>query len=680
MRLPLALLFVPASLLTSCGKKSPADAGAEPTGVAADVLGALDSSVGPCEDFYQYACGTWLATTTIPSDRVWWSRSFSTINERNEAMIRALLEGAAKDPGEDPTRQQVGAFYGACMDEAAIESLGAAPLAPWLEQVAGVSDAASLMTTAGALSAAGVNTLLQVAVYPDFKDPSLTISHFTQGGLGLPDREYYLRDGDDDKALLELYKGHIATMLKLAGVEESDAADQAARVLAFETALAEALLAIEDLRDPEKTYHRIDREGLVALTPDLDWAGYFTGMGYPDLQQINVEVPDYFKGLAAAANQAEPATLQAYLRYHLISDMAQHLSKTFADEDFAFYGQTLFGQAEQKPRWRRCLAMTEGAMGEVLGRAYVAEAFPAESKETAVSMIQGIETAFEASLEDIGWMDDATRTAAVEKAKKLTNKIGYPDQWRDWTGLSLSPTDHVGNVIAANGFNHRYAGDKIGEPVDRGEWHMPPHMVNAYYNPLNNEMVFPAGILQPPFFDAGYPTAINYGGIGMVMGHELTHGFDDQGRKFDGDGRMETWWGDEAIGRFEEAAQCVVDQYAGFEAQPGLFLNGQLTLGENLADMGGAKQAYLAWKASGTAPAEPSVQGLTEDQLFFVAFAQGWCSLVTPEAEKVMVTVNPHSPPKFRVNGPLQNLSSFHEAFSCAEGTPMHPASTCSVW
>ncbi len=670
--------------LLSCGKKgadTEASGQADPA-LAAAVTSAMDTTVDPCVDFYQYACGGWVKSTEIPADRVYWSRTFSTISKRNEEMLREILESAAKDPGTDATKQKLGAFYGSCMDEATIDARGMAPVAALLAEIDAVKTPAELMALAGKLHAAGMAPFFDMAIYADFTDPNLNIAHMTQGGLGLPDREYYLRTDADGEKLRQAYVGWLGRVLVLSGLAEEQSTDLAAKILVFETELARVSIPREDLSDPEKTYHRIERAGLQGLAPTFPWDGFFQSLGSPGTTTINVEVPHYYTEMPKIIAAAAPETLRAYLRAMVLRDSALALPTAIEKENFAFYGRTLFGQPEMKPRWRRCVDATQSAMGELLGQAYVSQAFAGDSKATAEEMIKGIELAFEGGLGQLGWMDDETRARATEKARAVTNKIGYPDRWRDYSGLNVVSGEWFQNQLAARQFATRYELDKIGKPVDKGEWYMPPQMVNAYYNPLNNEIVFPAGILQPPFFSASAPRAMNYGAIGMVMGHELSHGFDDAGRKFDPQGRMVEWWNPDAVARFEEAAACVSAQYSGYQVQEGVNVNGELTLGENIADMGGIKttlRAYQAWEAS-TGKKEPSVAGLSSEQLLFVSFAQGWCSLIRPEAERVLVATDSHSPPSFRVNGPLANLPEFAEAFQCKTGAPMAPEKRCTVW
>lgn len=681
IRLALSLVGAAGSLtLVSCEKKTPTTAASDDAALAASITGAIDTSVNPCDDFYQYACGNWVKTTQIPADRVYWSRSFSVIDDNNEALVRTILEDAQKNPGDDADKKQLGAYYGACMDEAGVEARGLDPIKPVLAEIDAIQDVKGFMSTVGHLQMAKGSPLFNIGIYADFKDPNVNIAHFTQGGLGLPDREYYLKDDDDSKGLRDLYLAHLGRMLALSGMAEADATAQAKAILAFETELAKVSIPREDLSDPAKTYHRIERAGLQALAPSFPWDSFFTATGYPNMSTINVEVLGFFTEMPKLVSALDPQTMRAYLRYQVMAASSSTLPKAIDEEAFSFYGKTLYGQPEQRPRWRRCLDATTGALGELVGKAYVEKAFPGASKTQALEMIQGIEGAFEAGLPQLAWMDDATRAHAVEKAKAISNKIGYPDTWRDYSKLQVG-TSYFENSWAAAQFSAKREADKVGNPVDRAEWGMPPHEVNAYYNPLNNEIVFPAGILQPPFFKADAPRAMNYGAIGMVMGHELTHGFDDSGRQFDPQGKMVEWWDPGAVQRFTEAAACVSKQYSGYEVQPGVPLNGELTLGENIADNGGIKvtyRAYKAWEASHAR--EPDVAGFNPDQLLFLSFAQSWCAIIRPETERVLVMTDSHSAPKFRVNGPLSNMAEFGDAFQCKPGSPMRPTETCTVW
>ena len=658
-------------------------AGGSATPVANTVLSAMDKQVDPCSDFYRYACGGWLATTKLPADQSRWGRGFTEIAERNKEALHTILEAAVKNPGEDAARKKLGAYYGSCMDEAKVNALGADPLKPIFKEVATVSDSKSLMRAVGALSPPGIPALFGSAVVPDFKNPERNIAYFTQGGLGLPDRDYYLKDDEKSRQTRSDYQAHMTKMFQLLGEPEDTARKHTEQVIGFETELAKVSRPRAEMRDPEKTYNKLDLTGLQKLTPTLDWSGYLKATGHPAVREINVAVPEFFQGVEKLASTSGAETLQSYLRWSALRSTSGLLSAQFSDESFDFYGKKLAGQKEQKARWKRCVEATDNALGELLGKEFIKKNFPGDSKTVAVELIGLIEDSFQANLSGLDWMDDTTRARATKKKAALMNKVGYPDAWRDYGKLTVKPGDYFGNAMAARRFDFEFEANKIGKPVDKKEWGMTPPTVNAYYNPLNNEMVFPAGILQPPFFDRNFPMAMNFGGIGMVMGHELTHGFDDQGRKFDSTGKLTEWWEPAVSERFEARAKCVADLYSTYEVQPGMPLNGKLTLGENIADLGGIKQsfgAYKQWYAKYADKDTAAIPGLTNDQLFFVGFAQTWCSIQTPEIERMLVTVDPHSHPRYRVIGPLSNFPEFAQAFQCAEGTTMHPKAVCEVW
>ncbi|HEX4825260.1 MAG TPA: M13 family metallopeptidase [Candidatus Polarisedimenticolaceae bacterium] len=656
-------------------------ADASASGVASTVKAAMDTKTEPCQDFYRYACGGWLDSTKIPADQSRWGRGFSEIAERNRTAMREILDDAVKNPGDDPGRQKLGMFYGACMDESGIEEAGVKPIADWMKDAAKTKNDKNLMTMVGKLHAATIPAFFNGGVEADFKDPNTNIMQLFQGGLGLPDRDYYLSDDKKDKR--EAYAAHIEKMFTLYGDTPDAAKATATKILAFETEIAKISKPRAELRDPDKTYHKLDITGLKKLTPNIDWDAYLKAAGHPEIVPINVAVPEFYQGLEKLLGSTDDATIQAYLRWKVLHDAAPALPKAFDQENFAFYGKVLSGQKEQQARWKRCVIATDGALGEILGQEFIKKQFAGDSKRIARELVEAIQTAFASGLPSLDWMDDTTRQRALGKKAAIVNKIGYPDKWRDYSKLKLKKGDYFANVVASSRFEFEREANKIGKPVDKTEWGMTPPTVNAYYNPLNNEMVFPAGILQPPFFSKDFPMAMNFGGMGMVMGHELTHGFDDQGRKFDATGKLTEWWEPAVSDKFEERAACIEKQYTGYEVQPGLHLNGKLTLGENIADNGGIKETYTAfkaWEAKNPGSEKPIVDGLTNDQLMFVAFAQTWCSLATPQIEQMLVTVDPHSPPRFRVNGPLSNSQAFAEAFSCAEGTPMHPTNRCTVW
>ncbi len=650
--------------------------------LAPRVLAAIDSKADPCQDFYRYACGGWLAQAQLPPDQSRWGRGFSEVHEQNQRQLRDILDEAVRDPGRDPGLQRVGALDRACMDEDAVEKAGAAPLAPFLEQIASIKDRAGFMTVAGQMHSLGIPVVFVSEVAPDFKEPAVNIAHFRQDGLGLPERDYYLRGDRRSRGIVAEYRSHIARMFQLLGEENASAERRATAVLEFETSLAQVSAPRSELRDPAKTYHRLDLEGLRKLAGDLAWDSFLKGAGAPGLTQINIATPGYFEGAARLIRETNLDTLQAYLRWRLLQTSADLLSRSFVETNFDFYGRILAGQKEIAPRWRRCATAVDAALGDALGKAYVQRYFPGDSKPIAQDMIQRVEAAFGEDLRRLAWMDDKTRGEALRKLKAVANKVGYPDTWIDCSALEIRPDDYFGDVLRARQFAFRREIAKLGQKVDRTEWRMTPPTVNAYYNPLANEMVFPAGILQPPFFSRSDPAPVNFGGVGMVMGHELTHGFDDLGRKFDGEGRLADWWRPEMSEKFEQNAQCIEQLYLGFEVQEGLKLNGALTLGENIADFAGLKLAFEAYRqwAKEHAGGKPAVEGLTDEQLFFVSFAQTWCTLATPESERMLAAVDSHSPPRFRVNAPLANLPAFAQAFSCREGAPMRPKNICAVW
>lgn len=655
--------------------------------VGASVVSAIDTTVDPCTDFYQYACGGWLRKTRLPPDKPRYGRGFGELADRNNAVLRQILDDAAANghkPKASPIDAKLGAFHSACMDETSIDELGLTPLAPVLSQVTSVKDEAGFFAVVGKLHAtyfAGGGPLFAFFIEPDAKRPDVYIAQLVQGGTGLPDRDFYLKTDADSRRILAAYQSHVATMLGFLGETPDAAARQAAAIVGFETRLAAISSPRAELRDADRTYHRVGTAGLQQQDPKTPWSAYWTGLGYPNIgADLNLMTPEFFKQLGAVVRATPADALQAYLRWHILNTAASHLGRDIVNADFKL-DALLTGATELSPRWERCVGWANAGLGELVGQAFVRERFAGESKTVALQMIEFIELAFEAGLPALTWMDPATRARAVEKMKALRNKIGYPEKWRDYAKLKLSRQDHLGNWVAARRFNFEREADRIGQKVDRDEWEMPPAIVNAYYNPSHNQMVFPAGILQPPYFSADFPMAMNFGGIGMVMGHELTHGFDDQGRKFDGTGVLREWWDPSATAKFAERARCVEDLYGRIEVLPGIKLNGPLTLGENIADFGGIKEAhagYRAWKKQHTD--KPVVQGLSDDQLFFLGFAQGWCTHETAESQRLRAMTDSHSPPRQRVNVPLAHYPGFWEAWQCAAGTPMHAAPACEVW
>lgn len=649
--------------------------------ISASVQRSIDRTADPCSDFYRFACGGWLDEVELPADENQWVRSFSVIHERNRELLKGLIENAAKNPAGNAERQKVGDFYGACMDEAAVEVAGLAPVEPWLAKIDAAADRNALFVLSGEIQRLQASPFFAVEVFGDLKDPNTVVAHFSQGGLGLPERDYYLSAAADKKTLRAAYVKHVAKMLALSGMPAAEAGRQATAILTFETALAKASRPVEKMRDVQALHHRLDAAGLEKLTPRLPWPRFFHAFGQDDLSAINVQTPEFFPALQKELGKASLATLKAYLKYQTLSATATLLPDAVYAEHFDFQGRTLAGQKEPQPRWKRCIGATEQAMGEAIGQLYVKERFAGNSKELALDMIHRIADAFADSLPELSWMDDATRQAALVKKGTLDWKIGYPEQWRDYSKLTISRDSYFADAVAARSFEASRLLAEVGKPVDRKEWGMNAQTVNASYNPLQNAFTYPAGILQPPFFHKDLPVAMNLGGMGFVIGHELTHGFDDQGSKFDSTGSMTDWWTPASLKGFDERTACIEKQYDAYEIEPGVHVNGKLTLGENIADNGGLKQAWDVLQERQKERGEgPTVAGLTEDQLFFVAAAQVWCAEASKEAERLQVQTDPHSPSQFRVLGPMVNHPGFAGTFACAPGTPMNPPNKCEVW
>ena len=650
---------------------------------------ALDRRVDPCDDFYQFACGNWIKNTPIPPDRPQWSRGFSEIAERNLKVERDILDRVAggKSVPSDRYPQKLGDYYATCMDEQKAETASLAHLKEQLSSIEKIDDPPGLAKFIAHQHEWGGSALFDFGVQQDFKDATQEIGVADQGGLGLPDRDYYLKTDKKSEEIRANYIKHVENMLVLAGESAAEAKRDANVVMTLETALAKASMSRVDRRDPNKIYHRLERSGLEKAAPRFLWGVYFTELGIPEVKTINVAVPEFFAGLDKLLSQQTidqiqqfPA-LRAYLRWHLVDISAAALGDRFVAEDFHFRSENLTGEKQILPRWKRCVIATDHALGEALGAPFVAETFGKDGKDRSRAILDTIEMAFQSDLDRLDWMDAPTKQQALEKLHKVNNKIGYPDKWRNYDKLVVDRSSYLANLQRANAFEAHRQLDKIGKPVDKNEWLMTPPTVNAYYEASLNEMVFPAGILQPPFFNrqAGDPT--NYGGIGMVMGHELTHGFDDEGRRFDGLGNLREWWTPEVGKAFEEKAECVAKQYDNYTAVDDVHINGHLTLGEDIADLGGIKLAWSAQHAARKGEAEPpKVAGFDADQQFFLSFAQSWCTNRRDALSRMLATVDPHAPPKYRVNGVLVNTPDFAKAFSCKAGSRMAPEKRCAVW
>lgn len=642
----------------------------------------IDTAADPCTDFYAFACGGFLKTATIPPDRSSWG-AIEIVVKDAEDFLHQILEDAARAPTGDPTTDKLGTYYAACMDEPAIERAGIAPIQPLLDVVARVTDAKSAAAAVIALHAETVFPLFAIAPQQDYGNATQVIASIDQAGLGLPDRKYYLESKGNMARTRAAYVAHLGRLFQLLGLDERAARAAAADAMRVETVLAK--LQQDDVvrRNPHAVYHRVDRAGLESkIAPSFPWGDYLKALGIPEVTAITVNDPAYYKAVAALLRSEKAAALRSYLTEVVMQDQAEVLGKAWVDEDFTMR-KALTGVKELAPRWRRCLNRVDRDLGELLGQSYVKARFGGDAKVRAVGLTRAVLDAMRAELDVLPWMDDPTRAAARQKLEKMAYLVGFPDKWRTYD-YELKRTDHAGNVQAASRFELARRLAKIGKPVDRFEWGMTPPTVNAYYDPSLNEIALPAGQLQPPFFGLGFHPAVNFGSTGGgTIGHEMTHGFDDEGSQFDSDGNLRDWWSKPTKDRFAAATRCVVDQYAKYEAVPGVRLDGKLTAGENIADNGGVKlayQAYQAWKAQQKPAPQAVVDSYTDDQLYFMAYAQSWCDKMTPEALETRAHSNPHSPPRWRVNGVIVNQPGFGPAFKCAAGTAMNPGKQCSVW
>lgn len=628
----------------------------------------LDTGKDACTDFGGYVNGKWLAANSIPGDRASWG-AFEMLDERSTGVQKQLAEQAAAHPEAVGVEKIVGDLWATGMDEAKINAQGIEPIKPMLTAIDGLNDKDAIAEYLRTTAAKGQNVLFGFGAEADFKNSTMTMAYASQGGLGLPDPEYYTKPENKDK--LDAYQAHIAKVLELAGAAPADATEQAKTVIAFETRLAKASKTSEELsRDVELYYNPVSLAEADKLTPNFSWTRFFESQGVAPQEKFSLAMPAFHQEVSKMLGDTDPAAWRAYLRFHTIDGASPYLSDAFVNENYNFNGKVLNGQKEIKPRWKRVLDTVEGQAGEALGQMYVKVAFSPESKAKMETLVANLATALKARIENLSWMSDETKQKAIAKWETFTPKIGYPDKWREWTGLDTSRDSFIGNVLAAQEFNYKWNLSKIGKPVDKTEWGMPPQMVNAYYNPLQNEIVFPAAILQPPFFDPNAPDEMNYGGIGAVIGHEMTHGYDDQGARFGPTGNFENWWSDADAKGFSSRTDKLIEQFNGYDAN-GTKVNGKLTLGENIADLGGLATAYDAMKKATEGQPDPKTDGLTRDQRFFLNWGTVWRRNFTPENLAVRLKTDPHAPANFRAIGAPSNLPAFAAAFQCKAGDPM---------
>ncbi|MFZ0957068.1 MAG: M13 family metallopeptidase [Candidatus Sulfotelmatobacter sp.] len=646
-------------------------------------LDNIDKTIDPCVDFYQYACGNWIKNSEIPADQAQWV-SFVELNERNKNIERGILEKAeAGGAGRDAIDQKIGDLYGSCMDEKAVDAKGLGPLQPELSRIAAVQDKGGLIEELAHLDMVGAGSLFSFYSAPDLHNADQVIAYIDQGGLTLPDRSYYIKDDANMKEMRQHLVEYVTQIFALAGQTPQQAADSAQTVLRIETELAKAAMDRTQRRDPKNRDHKMTRGEAVALGPDFHLDRYFTAMGAPSFTELNVVNPDFFKQVNATLESEALDSLKTYVSWHVLNPASPWLSDAFVQANFKFQ-QNLTGQKEMQARWKRCVNLTDRELGEALGERYVDVTFGPDGKQRMLKMVDALEKSLAEDIHNLSWMSEETKRQAKVKLDAIRNKIGYPDVWRDYSSVTIKPDDLIGNIERANTFETERDIHKIDKPLDRKEWGMTPPTVNAYYNGSYNEIVFPAGILQPPFFDKTMDDDVNFGGIGLVIGHELTHGFDDQGRKFDPQGNLHDWWTEQDGKEFEKRVSCVADEYSNFVAVDDLKLNGKLTLGENTADNGGARIALMALEHmiadDKTGKEGRKIDGYTPEQRFFLGFARVWCEKRRPEVARVRVLTDPHSPGKYRVNGVVQNMPEFQKAWGCKAGQPMVAENACHVW
>jgi len=645
-------------------------------------LPSMDKSADPCVDFYQYTCGGWMKNNPIPADQAAWS-VYGKLTVDNQRFLWGILDDLAKKTsGRTPTQQKIGDYFGACMDVAAVEKLGANPLKPGLAEINALKDKKDLAALLARehMSTASDGLLFGAGANQDFADSSQIIAFLVAGGLGLPDRDYYTKTDAKSEEIRQKYVAHVGRMLELIGDAPDAAAKEAQAIMRIETALAKASLTRVEQRDPHNLFHKMDLKQVKALTPSFDWDAYLKTAGAAGVNTFNVTEPKFYQEMEKQIESNSLDDLKTYLRWHLASASAPYLSSKFVQANFDFYSHTLRGVEQLPPRWKRCVRLTDGQLGEALGQEFVNRAFGQETKQRTLEMTKQIEQAMQEDIEQLAWMGPETKKQALEKLHAVVNKIGYPDKWRDYSSVEVRRNDFLGNVHRATVFESKRQLAKIGKPLDRGEWQMTPPTVNAYYDPQMNDINFPAGVLQPPLYDPKMDDAPNYGNTGGTIGHELTHGFDDQGRQFDAKGNLRDWWTKEDGEQFEKRAQCIVDQYAQYTIVDDTKINSKLTEGEDVADLGGLILAYMAWQMETKGKQLETRDGFTPGQRFFIGYAQWACENQRPENLRANAITNEHSPGKYRVNGLVVNMPEFQQAFGCKAGQPMVRENRCRVW
>lgn len=639
----------------------------------------VDKSIDPCTNFYQYACGTWIKNNPIPPEYSRWGR-FSELLDRNQRILKDILETSSAKSTRTAGEQKIGDYYQSCMDEAGIETKGIEPLKPYLDRIASINEKKDLGEVVGRMQQEGINVLFGMGAGADYNNSKMTIVHAAEGGLTLPDRDYYLKDDPKSADIRSKYVAHITKMFELLGHTKEQAASEAKAVLAVETALAKPAADRVSRRNPLTRNHPTAVHEFILMSPSFNWIGFARATGLR-VERLNVQNPGYFTALDSTVGNTSIDDMKTYLTWHVLAASAAALPKAFVDENFNFFRRELTGAKEILPRWKRCVASVDADLGEALGQKYVELTFGPDAKQRMAVLIANLEKALETDINSLDWMTPETKKRALEKLKTVQNKVGYPEKWLDYSKLAVKNGDYLGNSFRSNAFQFRRSFDKVGKAPDPKEWRMSPPTVNAYYSPLENNINFPAGILQPPFFDVKLDDPVNYGGIGAVIGHEITHGFDDQGRKFDADGNLKDWWTAADGAEYEKRVSCIDKQYSEYVATGDIKLNGKLTLGENTADNGGLRIAHMALLEALEGKEKEKVDGYTPEQRLFLGFAQVWCENRTESEERVRAQTDPHSPGRYRVNGTVSNMPEFWKAFSCTEGKPMvRGANACRVW